>query len=345
MRKGKLSMGKKKMFMAFAAVLSLVCGSFIRISAYADSDSTESRGNLILNGGELSIHASDMDYLQAEVEDLYGELPGVMGADASAAGKARMDGLRSKGIINYGNGAVVFNSADFYFLVNEIDELESEYKANVVNALKGIKTYFKPDGSIIHDDREETLLPQDAARLAFDTICQGIQQSQSVDHLSAAAAAENNISAGAAAWVNGQCIIGSGKDVQDAYDRGFEQGDSEGYLRGYADGMADAAPGEAHIEYTYHKHEGDGSTVGGCYAESRVRCTGRMAATDTGTPVSNGYSYNRRCDVCGYTDTSIGSSRPGIGQITGTCPQYKSTIVTNCGKTEETIESATIYYE
>lgn len=237
MRKGKSSMKKKKIFIALVAILSLVCGSFTRISAYADFDSAESRGNFILSGEELSLRASDMDYLYTEVHDLYGELPSVIGANVSVAGKARRDDIRSKGVVNYGNGTVVLNSSDLIRLANEIDDLEYEYKANVVDALNGIGTFFKPNGSVTHDEQDEaTVLPQFAAGLTFDAIYQGIKQSQSVDHLAASPATKNNISAGAAAWVNGRCIIGTGKDVQDAHDHGYDEGYDKGSKDGYQDG-------------------------------------------------------------------------------------------------------------
>ena len=344
-------MKKKKIFMALAAILALVCGSFTRILAYADFDPVKSRGNFILSNEELSICASDMDYLQSEVHALYDELPSVIGVDSLTAETARKDSLHSKGIINYGNSSVVFDSADFYLLATEIDNLEFLYKANVVAALNGINTYFKPDGSVIHDEQEEdVLLPCDAVGLSFDAIRGGILQSQSVDHLDAAPAAENNISAGTAAWVNGQCIIGNGKDVQDAYERGYDEGYSYGYAQGYTDGLADAAPGEARIEYTYHVHEGVSTQVGGCYAQSQDSCRGHYIAIETGTLVSTGslagkYAIKGKCNVCGYIGVSYGSVPAYIGQSLHNCSQYTTTIVLNCGKTEETIESATIYYE
>ena len=338
-------MKKKKFFMALAAVLSLVCGSFTRILAYADSDPVKSRGNFILSNEELSICASDMDYLQSGIQALYGELPSVIDVKASAAGKIQKDDIQSKGIINYGNGTVVLDSADFYLLADGINDLESQYKANVAAALKGIRTYFKPDGSIAHEQEAGTLSSGDAAGLSFDVICNGILGSQSVDHLDAAPAAESNISAGTAAWVNGQCIIGNGKDVRDAYDRGYDEGSAEGYKRGYTDGLADAKPGEARIEYVYHVHAGDGLTAGGCYTESKTPCKGNMVAIDTGTIVQGAYKYNRQCDTCGYTEIDYGVVPPYIGQITARCSQYTTAVVLNCGKTTETIESATIYYE
>lgn len=409
-------MKNKKKFMALAVIISLVCGSLTGISAYAGSDSIESRGNFILSGEELSIHASDMDYLQLAVQGLYDELPSAIDVIAPAAGKIDRNDIRSKGIINYGNGAVVLDSADFYLLVDEMNTLESQYKANVAAALKEIKTYFKPDGSIVHEQEAGILSPGDAAELPFDVICNGILRSQSVDHLAVTPAAENNVSAGAAAWVNGRCIIGNGKDVNDAYDRGYDeggadgydrgyddgyeqgksdgytqgyeqgdqggydrgyaqgdkdgydrgyeqgdkdgfdrgygQGDSDGYKRGYADGKADAALGEAHIEYIYHIHEGVSTQAGGCYIESKSPCTGRMLASDTGTLIPEMgedqgrgfYRHGMKCDVCGYTDTNISHGAPYVGQLFEPCSQYKSTIVINCGKTEETLESVTIYY-
>lgn len=321
-------MKKKKTFVALVAILSLICGNFTKISAYADYDSAISRGNFKLSGEELLLCTVDMDSLHMEVHDLYGELPPVIEIDASAAGKARRDDIRSKGVVNYGNGTVVLDSSDFIRLANEIDDLESKYKAKVVDALNSIGTFFKSNGSVTHDEQDkETVLPQFAAGLSFGAIYQGIKQSQSVDHLEASPAAENNISAGAAAWVNGQCIVGNGKDVQEAHDRGYdegydkgkadgyqdgydkgkdggyqdgydkgkkdgydegyEQGDSDGYKRGYADGKADAAPADADIEYTYHEH------TDACYEEQEVDCY---------IVVSYGEYFYQWCAGCGKED-------------------------------------------
>lgn len=207
------------------------------------SETIKSRGNLEFGTGEMSINASDMDHLQSAMKELFDKLPSVIGGDASSVGTARREGIRSKGIIDYSNGTVVLDSSDFVFLADEIDSLEFEYKANTVAALNDIGTYFKSDGSITHNQGEETLPFQYAANLSIGSICGGVLQSQSVDHLTAAPATADNISEGAAAWVNGQCIVGNGNDVKAAYDQGelagYERGQSEGYQNGYNEGKSD----------------------------------------------------------------------------------------------------------
>lgn len=251
--------------MAVAMVLLLVCGNLTRISARADFDSVNSKGNYVFDSGEVSFNAADMDHLQSEVTTLYGELPSVIGAEASALGKARRDDIQSKGIINYNSDTVIFDSADFITLANEIDNLESEYKANVVAALSDIDTYFNIDGSIAHNQGEETVPAEYAAGLDLDLICTAIRQSQSVDHMEAAPAAANNISAGTAAWVNGECIIGNGDDVKEAYEQGYAKGKNDGYEEGYAKGKNDG------YEQGYAKGKSDGYSSGVSDGEQNVR--------------------------------------------------------------------------
>ena len=362
-------MRKKKILITLITIISLVCGTLTRISAYADFDPIKSRGNFVLGGGEMSIYASDLDYLQSEVQALYDELPSVIEIDASAVGTARKDSIQSKGIIDYGNGTVVLDSSDFNLLADEIDSLESEYKANAVAALNDIGTYFMIDGSITHNQGEETLPYQYANILSLDLICVGIRQSQSVDHLEAAPAIADNISTGAAAWVDGQCIIGTGKDVNDAYDRGYDEGSADGYRQGYADGYADHVPDDARIEYIYHEHAGnsgldiipDGHVYysldnpGGCYVGSHTHNkTGMCPSKQESCP---GYLiiYGEnteivKCDYCGNRFFPNEEPRHYYGEkcplsiTVYTCGSPVNTWNIGCGKSTSTIIGATIVW-
>lgn len=253
-------MKKKKILIAVVMILSIFLGNLGRITAYADEDPVKSKGNFVLDNGEMAIYASDMDYLQSELGTLYSELPSIIGDDATSTGKIRRNSIQSKGILNYRNGTVLLNSSDFTFLADEIDGLEVEYKSNTVAVLNDISTYFKLDGSITHNQEEENLSSQNAAMLSFDTICGGILQSQSVEHLANVQAKDfdgnplyytdenasankdlimnttnvnsypiliqpatpNNLTAGTAAWVDGKLIIGNSADNSVYYDKGKE---------------------------------------------------------------------------------------------------------------------------
>ena len=279
-------MKKKKKLMAFVTILSLVCGTLTRISAYAEFDPIKSRGNFVLGSGEMSIYAADMDYLQSAVQALYSELPSVIDVNTLAAGAARRNDIKSKGIIDYSNGTVVLDSSDFMYLADEIDSLEFEYKANMVDALNNMDTYFKIDGSVTHSKEEETLSYQYAASLSLDAIYQGILQSQSVDHLTAAPAIADNISEGAAAWVNGQCVIGNGNDVKDAYDQGYNSGYDDGYQEGYEQGDSDG------YERGYDEGYSKGKDVG--YKEGYEK--GKTDGYQEGYKKGDSDGYNRGYD-------------------------------------------------
>lgn len=92
------------------------------------------------------------------------------------------------------------------------------------------------------------------------------------------------------------------------------------YNCGYIQGTAEAF-NSVDIKYTYHQHQG------GCYSQ----CTGRLTFVRDTKAQESEY----RCDRCGRTYYLGG----GSGKWTNTQCQ---TICTICGKTESTIESATI---
>lgn len=258
-------MKRKRYVIGAAAVLTAACViTLTGISVHADTRVIKSRGNFVLDSGNMSIHAADVDYLQSEVAALYGELPSILEISGSGAGTARRDKLDSKGIMDYKNGAAILDSSDFTLIADELDNLESEYKANAVAALNDMNTYFKIDGTVTHDQRESNLSAAYANNLSLDGISNGIEKSQSVDHLAADPIIEDNLTAGTAAWVNGKCIIGNGADNERAYKKGEEDGEE-------GDGE------DIDIDYTYHIHvNGLGEEVteeivyalddpGGCY--------------------------------------------------------------------------------
>lgn len=207
----------------------------------------------------------------------------------------RRSRVTSKGVLDYDNGKVVIDSGDLIYLADQIDALEIAYKSATVDALNQISTFYSSaDGDISHNDEENNVFSESAAILSFDDLYKGILKSQSVDHLEdiqaqdaderliyyadseasennnlvnttteennypimIQAVKENNLTAGTAAWVDGNLIIGNGADNQSYY------------RLGYADGYADNGHGDARVEYIYHEHTGNSSEYGGCYTKA-----------------------------------------------------------------------------
>ena len=174
--------------------------------------------------------------------------------------------ITSEGVIDYSNNTVVFDSSDLIYLADEIDDLERTYKSKTVEALNQINTFYTSvNGDISHDPDDNHVSADAAPELSFDDLYQGIIKSQSVDHLSgvqAKDAAENplyyadqnaserndlittttdandypvliqrvakeNLTAGTAAWIDGNLIIGTGADNTAYYKSGYDNGYSE----------------------------------------------------------------------------------------------------------------------
>lgn len=151
-----------------------------------------------------------------------------LAADTKSA--ATENGLKSHGKIAYrnGNDAVVIDSNDLYVLADRLDL----FKRGVADQLNAMNTYFTTgDGIALTTDGEirvahtrpsdEELV--DPLEADFNTLLEGIAASQSVPPELAAASADN-LSAGTAAWVNGELCLGTGADNQSSYERGYEEG-------------------------------------------------------------------------------------------------------------------------
>ena len=245
--------------------------------------------------------------------------------DVFADNLNRRNNIQSRGTINFGNGEVFITTQDLYHLADEIDSLEKTYKSNLVDALNRIGTYFKRSGDITYNSSQnEVDDEEEKSSLPLGVIKQGILCSQSIPNAYSAAIA-NNISNGCAAWVNGHLIIGNGKDNQENWQNGY----NEGYTQGIADSLS-----KVEVQYTYHQHINSSTQNGGCYGlVSGIKpvmcgCT-QYAYTDVlGGPTCANCWHNHGSNKCGATVSN--QEYEYLGYV--------------CGKTEETIESATIIY-
>lgn len=164
--------------------------------------------------------------------------------------------LKSNGAIVYqkGDDSVVIDSTDLYTLADKLDH----FKTAAAGQLEAVHTYFTPEkkGTQLTTDEHVNVVhtePADKAdplTLDFDTILEGIAASQSIPlesseygyeagsrlyktkdgklttdasgegatEINITAATADNLSAGTAAWVNGELLLGSGADNQAYYN-------------------------------------------------------------------------------------------------------------------------------
>ena len=277
----------------------------------------------------------------------------------------RRDEIKSQGSIRFEQGEVYITSDDFRYLADKMDALENTYKSTLVDTLNQINVYFKNDGTVVYDGGlNEVDTDEEKGKFSFGFIKNGILKSQSVesvyqtqatdgsgnpwyfaneeaknngDHLNITTsdtgfplyykeANVGNLSAGYAAWVNGVLIKGTGEDNRNSWSNGY----NEGYTKGVADAL-----GKVNIVYSYHSHAGSASQVGGCY--------GNLTGT---RPVYCGcehYVYDK--DENGHTRCANCHHNHG-GDTCDAVRSYTSYTYIGlvCGKTEQTIESATIIY-
>jgi len=128
------------------------------------------------------------------------------------------------------------------------------------------------------------------------------------------------------------------------------------YAIGYTDGMASAME-NIDIQYTYHVHQGDTSSSGGCYTTPVYhshangcykKCGGTIGPSENVDIAAGGQWTVRICQTCGewYNPSATPST---CTKLTSTviCGKKTTTIEgysLGCGKTIDTIESATIIF-
>lgn len=216
---------KKRTLVLFTTMALVTAGTMSAVFTVSADSGIKSKGNLILEGDGVDICTADFADLHSDLDGLKQELPNLPdeGSGIPAESFVRKNAIRSKGIINYDDSTVVIDSADLIALADEMDALEYVYKTDMMTALNQIGTYYDAEGSITHNSEDNAFSAGRAHELPFSQIYQGVLQSQSVAHLAEQQilpASEENLSAGTAAWVNGELIIGNGADNESAYSAG-----------------------------------------------------------------------------------------------------------------------------
>lgn len=185
-----------------------------------------------------------------------------MVAAASDRTSATKNGLQSRGSIRYQEGAesVVIDSADLYTLADRLDlyKMRTAEQLNAIGTYLTRESNGTPLTSVegVYAVHQEPSLGKetDPLLLSFETLLEGIAASQTIptdpvdygmgagttlykgadgmlntdggegsEQIRIQAATAENLSAGTAAWVNGQLILGTGGDNKTYHDQGRQE--------------------------------------------------------------------------------------------------------------------------
>ena len=286
----------------------------------------------------------------------------IISGTALADGSNRRSLITSHGAVEFTSeeGSILIDSEDLYTLADEIDDLETSYKSKTTEALNTINTYIRSDGTITHNKEDaDNQMEQPSFGLLANAIINSQSSSTAISDLSGTkyyktnkgkistsgtgnpitlnAATPDNLSAGQIAFVNGSMLLGTGAD-NEAY-----------YNIGYADGYAQKMDG-LDIQIKYHEHteacygERDDLqcivtvTFGGTYSAHCPGCQKEHPDWET-----TFQSYTLHHSSCGTGDHSSGYCTQHSGPPGSYTHTYSGQGLI-CGKTEETVESATILY-
>ena len=286
----------------------------------------------------------------------------IISGTALADGSNRRSLITSHGAVEFTSeeGSILIDSEDLYTLADEIDDLETSYKSKTTEALNTINTYIRSDGTITHNKEDaDNQMEQPSFGLLANAIINSQSSSTAISDLSGTkyyktnkgkistsgtgnpitlnAATPDNLSAGQIAFVNGSMLLGTGAD-NEAY-----------YNIGYANGYAQKMDG-LDIQIKYHEHtdacygERDDLqcivtvTFGGTYSAHCPGCQKEHPDWET-----TFQSYTLHHSSCGTGDHSSGYCTQHSGPPGSYTHTYSGRGLI-CGKTEETVESATIIY-
>ena len=287
---------------------------------------------------------------------------GMTAITVAAQPDKRAANIKSRGVFDYQHGTALIDASDLTYLANEIDLLEDTYKKETVDALNQVGTYFKSDGTTTIDPAEGTLQAEDANVLEYRTIKEALINSQAIPALpfsgerpgetdpvsgTITGATAENISLGAAAWVDGKLIIGNGGDNISYYNKG--------YTDGYSKTMQNVT-----VQYIYHVHTdtlenqySDGtiltqfSNPGGCFKAYGHVHNEQCETISQTYPCNNNGQYwdGNRCRSCGGIGAGSGSCGGKIYKTSYTCGSPVNTWILGCNKSTNSIEKAELIFQ
>lgn len=212
--------------------------------------------------------------------------------------------------------AIVIDSADLVTLANATNELNTQFTDSLAAAVNNIGSVPKTDrvaaGATFSDllkeiknsqaiDTSESVYVLQNGTVTDDSTAEGVVEKQ------IAGATAENLTAGTAAWVDGQYIVGTGAD-NNSY-----------YASGYANGLLYASNASV-VTPIYHNH------ISSCSAT----CTYTIENHDNG---NGSWSHFITHNNCGKGTERINDTNNTSYWGTGGTHTYYI-----CGKTTETVE-------
>ena len=248
--------------------------------------------------------------------------------------------------------------------IKELSDKVSEAFQSVANGKKSIASALATVGTRLGMDAENMPMILD-----FKKLSNAVRHSQDIagayecegESVALTGASADNLPKGKACWVEGDYVVGNGKDIMDAYDNGHNTGYGEGYDYGYQEGYS-AGLSEienASIEYTCHRHT-DGCftkpvyrTEERSYTSCGCTCDGSAGVSWTvhcedgcevhGVPKGSTCQY-LVCNGCGHVDHRGHTCGEGAGRVVKDYVEVLDHYEVNCGMTEETITEAKITF-
>ena len=198
--------------------------------------------------------------------------------------------LKSSGAIVYqeGEDKVRLDAEDLYWIADRLDL----FKRASAGQLGEMHTYFttKESGAALTTDQIYVthVEPGEEAKvnplaIHFDTLLEGIAASQSIpaelfeygypegtalyrtkdglmtetpvsgaQEVTVGSATEDNLSAGAAAWVNGELLLGNGADNQSYYQKGYNEAYNTAYTKGYDEACKKLSGQFASVDFIHY---------------------------------------------------------------------------------------------
>lgn len=268
--------------------------------------------------------------------------------------------LKSKGAIVYQNGtdSVVIDSDDLYTLADAFDT----FKAAVYWQMAEMNTYLTTEGEGVSLTTNQDIhavhsAPSDMVdpySVNFDTLVEGMAASQSIPHnameygyaegtnlyrtekglltteasnktemIEIEGATADSLSAGTAAWIDGELILGTGADNETYYNQG------------YIDGFNQKQNSNAAVQYIYHHHS---NACGPRTCTITITYSGIFPhPANPNIMIAEVYESHSSCGKA----TTIEYTTPNVPSgSSGTHTYY-----VNCNKSEGQLEGATIIWK
>ena len=149
----------------------LLCIGLLSVILWSGKAEATLEGQGSIVSEEVMQMNEDTEFLESQVQELSESIQDQNRIHTTK----RKDQIKSKGTINFENGKVCLKAEDLMYLADEIDQLESRYKSNLIEALNQIGIYFRKDGTHVYDSQQNEIHTEELkVSISLGSILQGI---------------------------------------------------------------------------------------------------------------------------------------------------------------------------